>query len=222
MAGIILVPLGMLVAFSAVTHVAFTTLFDNLGVSVGRIFAAFIISVILGWSCSVAFYNEKRSRWAFPIFDILQSFPTYAALPLAVAVWGPTNFTVIFFLVLAIIWPIFFSITSSLKLIRRDWVEAVHLSRLSGWQYIKLYLAPITVPGLVTGSIIGLGNGWEALVATEIIAATKHGLGPFFVAFSTNAPVTFVGILTVLAIVFAINKLFWLPVHEWSHELLEE
>ena len=220
--GVLLIPLIALFAFSYVAKIDIGTLAENLGVSLSRILIAFIISVVFGWIFAAVFYKGKRSKWALPIFDVLESFPTYSALPIAVVYWGPSNWVIILFLVLAIIWPIFFTITSSLKLIRRDWVEAVKLSQISGWQYLKLFLIPVTLPGLITGSIIGLGNGWEALVATEIISATKSGLGPFFNLFSHNLNVTFFGILTILTIVFAINKLVWLPLLEKTHALVEE
>src|SRR5205814_1236311 len=118
---------------------------------------AFTIALVLAWMLAVLFYKGKRSNVALPLFDVLQSFPTFAALPLAVAVWGPSNTTVIFFLVISILWPLFFSILSALKLIKHDWEDAVEMSGLRGFDYFRLFLFPITIPAIITGSIIGLG-----------------------------------------------------------------
>jgi len=159
---------------------------------------------------------------ALPIFDVLQSFPTFAVLPLATLAWGSSNTTVIFFLVITIIWPLFFSIVSSLKLINREWEEAAQMARLHGFDYIRWFLGPITIPGLITGSIIGLGEGWEALVATEIIVGSQNGIGSFFHAFATNPLITTLGVLGLLSVIFSINKLIWLPLLEWSHRLMGE
>jgi ABC-type anion transport system duplicated permease subunit len=93
---------------------------------------------------------------------------------------------------------------------------------LRGWDYLKYYLVPLSIPGIITGSIVGLGEGWEALVATEMIVGTKTGLGPFFQGFSQNVPVTIFGILGFLIIIFSINKLLWIPLLDWSHSKLEE
>ena len=141
---------------------------------------------------------------------------------MAVFLWGPSNTTVIFFLIITVIWPIFFSIISSLKLIKHDWQEVVHIVGLSGYNYLRYFLVPVTVPGLITGSIIGLGEGWEALIATELIVNIKPGLGDFFKVFSHNVPITAFGILGFLIFIFSINKIVWIPLLEWSHRKMEE
>ena len=105
---------------------------------------------------------------------------------------------------------------------KRDWEEAVEVAGLKGFDYVRNFLWPISAPGLITGSIIGLGEGWEALVATEIIVEIKDGLGSFFQSFSTNASVTAFGILGLLILIFSMNKILWLPLLEWSHRKMEE
>lgn len=218
----IIIPFVFLLIFSQIAKVTSAQLFSDVFVSLSRLILAYVISVILAWIFAVSFYRGRRALIALPIFDVLQSFPTFAALPLATLVWGATNFTVIFFLVITIIWPVFFSIISSLKLIRRDWEEAVQISQLSGIPYLKDFLWPLTIPGLITGSLIGLGEGWGALVATEIIVGIKSGLGNFFQDFSHNTTITTLGILGLLIIVFSVNKLVWTPLLNWSHRLMGE
>jgi ABC-type nitrate/sulfonate/bicarbonate transport system permease component len=75
---------------------------------------------------------------------------------------------------------------------------------------------------LVTGSIIGLGEGWEALVATEIIVGAQNGLGNFFQNFSNNPAITGFGILGLLILIFTVNKILWIPLLDQSHKLLED
>lgn len=219
---ILVIPFLFLLVFSQFAGIATKTLFLDLFISVGRLIVAYVMATILGWLFAVSFYKGKRAIIALPIFDVLQSFPTFAALPMAVLFWGPSNTTIIFFLVITVIWPIFFSIISSLKLIKHDWQEAVEIAGLSGFHYLRLFLLPLTVPGLITGSIIGLGEGWEALVATELIVRIKPGLGSFFEIFSHNVPITAFGILGFLIFIFSINKIVWLPLLEWSHRKMEE
>lgn len=219
---IVVIPFLFLFAFSRFANIAAETLFSDLFTSAGRLFAAYIVAVMLGWIFAVSFYRGRRALFVLPMFDVLQSFPTFAALPLAALFWGASSSTVIFFLILTIIWPIFFSIISSLKLIKRDWQEAAQIAGLSGFNYLRYFLLPVTIPSLITGSIIGLGEGWEALVATELIAGIKPGLGSFFEIFSRNVPVTAFGILGFLIFIFSINKIVWLPLLEWSHRKMEE
>ena len=132
------------------------------------------------------------------------------ALAITSARAGPT--TVIFFLVITVIWPILFSIVNALKLVKKEYWEVADLYGLRGWRRFRYFLLPASIPGVVTGSIIGLGEGWEALVATEIIMNTTTGLGGFFQANSTDSLVTTLGILLLMLLIFSINRLIWAPV----------
>lgn len=219
---ILAAPFLFLLFFAKIERIATTRLFSDVFSSLGRLFVAYFISVILAWFLAVIFYHGKRANVALPLFDVLQSFPVFSAVPLAVIYWGPSNFTVIFFLVITMIWSIVFPVISSLKLIRHDWDEAVEIFGLTGVNYLKKFLWPISVPGLVTGSMIGLGNGWAALVATEIIINIKTGMGGFFSEYASNPKVTAFGILALLVIVFTINRLVWAPFLEASHNMMED
>lgn len=219
--GIIAVPFLFFLLFSKIANLSLPTLLSDLARSTIRLMIAYSIAAIIGWLCAVLFYRGKRAAFALPIFDVLQSFPTFAALPIAVTLWGPSEITIISFLVITIIWPIFFSIISSLTMIRRDWREAATIYNLHGWNYIRYFLWPASRTGLVTGSIIGLGEGWEALIATEIIVNAPKGLGAFFISVNTNTTVTALGILGFLLLIFSINKILWLPLLHWSHKHME-
>lgn len=219
---LVAMPFLFLLFFSRVVKIATGQLFYDVFISVFRLFIAYLIAGTIGWVLAALFYRGKRANYVLPLFDVLQSFPVFAVVPLAALYWGATSFTVIFFLAVTIIWPICFNVVSSLKLARKDWVEAVEMSRLSGFNYLRYYLWPVTVPGFITGSIIALGEGWEALIATEIIVNVKPGLGDFFHTYSAHPTITFFGILGLLLIVFSINKIVWTPLLEKTHSMLEE
>jgi len=219
---LIIIPIIFFLFFAKFTKITINTLFTDIGVSLVRIIIAFFISIILGWSLAVLFSKGKLSTVALPLFDVLQSVPTFAALPLAVMYLGKSTTTVILFLVLAMIWPILFSIVSSLKLIKSEYHEAVDIYGLKGFKRLRYFIFPASVPGLITGAIIGLGEAWEAIIATEIIIGMRTGLGPFFQSFSNNPKITMFGILGILMIIFAINKIFLLPLLDKSHSLVEE
>ncbi len=173
-------PILFFVGFTFFLHLSADELWTDVANSLWRLAIAYVLSLSLAWVAAVLFYRGRRAGVALPVFDVLQSFPTFAALPLAVTFFGPTNTTVIIFLSISIIWPIFFSLISSLKLINHEWREVTQIYGLKGINFVRRFLIPVTIPGIITGSIIGLGEGWEALVATEIIARTKLGLGTFF------------------------------------------
>jgi len=219
---IVVLPAIFLVATSRVAGITTKVLLIDVLVSSWRLVIAYVIAAALGWLCAIAFYRGRRAALALPIFDVLQSFPTFALLPIVRIAWGPSNVTVIAALVITVIWPIFFSVVSAVKHHRQDWEEAVRIANLRGFPYLRYFLWPISVRGLITGSIIGLGEGWEALVATEMIVGNPNGLGQFFLASAANPLATTLGILALLAIIFSVNKMLWLPLLEWSHQTVEE
>ena len=98
----------------------------------------------------------------------------------------------------------------------------MRVSGITGWQYIRVFLIPASVPSLIIGSIIALGDAWEALIATEIIVGAHFGFGSFFKMFAQDPYSTGMGIAGLLIIVFAINKLVWLPLLDYSHKTHEE
>ena len=219
---VVILPFVFLLAFSRIAHIATGQLFANVFISFFRIFIAYLVAPLLGWIAAAFLYRGKRAAVALPIFDVLQSFPTFALLPMVTLLWGASEITVIIFLVVTIIWPIFFSIVGSFKSMQQDWREAVRVMDLRGFAYLRYYLIPMSMPGFITGSIIGLGEGWEALVATEIIMHMKTGLGNFFEAYAQNPAITGFGILGFLILIFCINKIIWMPLLEWGHHRLEE
>jgi ABC-type nitrate/sulfonate/bicarbonate transport system permease component len=219
---VLILPFAFFALFSYVAHLTVTSLLEDILISFFRLLLAYLIAAFIAWFCAVVFYKGRLASIVLPIFDVLQSFPTFAVLPMAIFFWGPSNFTVIFFLVITILWPIFFSIISSLKLIKHDWEEAVTICGIKGFLYFRYFVFPASIPGLITGSIIGLGEAWEALIATEIIVGIKSGLGVFFQSYSHNMQITVFGVLGFLILIFAINKLLWIPLLEWSHRKMEE
>lgn len=218
----IAVPVIYLLFFSQISQITINSLAQEIGRSLSRLFIAYLIGAVLAWIFAVLFYKGKRASVALPLFDVLQSFPTFAALPIAVIFFGRTDFNVILFLVTEIVWAVFFSIISSLKLVKKDWEDVVQIYNLKGKDYLFKFLVPISFTGLITGSIIGLGDAWQALVAIEIIVGVKSGVGDFFQLYSTNPTITIFGIFGLLLIIFSINKLVWLSLLDWSHKKMEE
>ena len=219
---VVAAPFVYLLAFTRMAEITTVTLGEDVLVSLARLMAAYVISVVLGWTIAVAFYRGAWSSIILPALDVLQSFPTFALLPLAVFLIGPSNMTIVLFLVLTIIWPIIFTIISSLKLTKYEWHEVATIYDLRGFRYFRYFLWPASLPSLITGTIIGLGEGWEALIATEIIIKSQNGLGHFFDSFAHNAAITGFGVIGFLVLVFSINHLVWLPLLEWSHRQMEE
>ena len=213
-------PLAALLVFSYITNINFEGAVFDLLISMWRLGCAFIIATTLAWVLVASIIGSRLEGTALALFDVLQSLPTFVILPLGIYYFGQSEQTIILFLSITIIWPIIFSIVSALKQVNRSWREAVAISRLSGFNYVRYFLFPVSTPGIATGAIIGLGDGWEALIATELLLHTKTGLGPFFNSFATDTTMTLFGVLIFLSVIFTLNKFIWLPLLEKTHEMI--
>lgn len=215
-------PFLFLLLFALFTQLTVSELFVDFSISIWRLAIAYIIAVSLAWILALVFASGSRSKIALPLFDILQSFPTFAIVPIVVLTFGATTLTIIVFLVITVIWPILFSIVNALKLIKKEYHEVAEIYGLRGWKKLRYFSLPASIPGVVTGSMIGLGEGWEALVATEIIMKSKSGLGNFFEQNSTNGIFTALGILGLMLIIFSLNRLLWAPILNRVYTRMEE
>ncbi len=215
-------PFLFLLLFALFTQLTVSELFVDFSISIWRLAIAYIIAVSLAWILALVFASGSRSKIALPLFDILQSFPTFAIVPIVVLTFGATTTTIIIFLVITVIWPILFSIVNALKLIKKEYHEVAEIYGLRGWTKLRYFSLPASIPGVVTGSMIGLGEGWEALVATEIIMKSKSGLGNFFEQNSTNGIFTALGILGLMLIIFSLNRLLWAPILNRVYTRMEE
>lgn len=220
---VILVPFLFITVFAELTGVEARQVFVDLGASFIRIVVAYAISLLGALFFVTAFGQGKIGDIFLPIFDVLQSFPSFALLPILTLWLGIGSAAAIFFLVVTMIWPILFSALSSIRMVRKDLEEAAFIFGARGIKRFFAFTVPVALPGLVTGSIVGLGEGWEAIVGAEIIGITP-GIGGFLnnASMAGNIPVLAYGIIALLLFLFAFNKLIWLPLlkrsHEYSHE----
>lgn len=220
---IVLLPFLFILLFTPLSYSEKMSFMSDLGASSIRLLIAYVVSVFLAVLLGITLSRGKVGTVSLPIFDVLQSFPTFAMLPLAVHVFGPSDMTVVFFLVVTVVWPMLFAIISSQKLIKTAWEEAATVYGATGIKRFTHFALPVAAPGIVTGSIVGLGEGWEAVVGAELIVGLKdHGLGGFFEAGGTQGHVVFFGVMALLLFIFVLNHLVWLPLLEKSHKMLTE
>lgn len=220
---VIILPFLFIVVFSRITGVEATRVFVDLAKSTFRMSIAYVLSVATAFLLAVFLGKGRLGSFFLPVFDVLQSFPSFALLPLFTLWFGPGSIAVIIFLVVTIIWPILFSALSSIHMVRKDLEEAAYIFGARGWKKLWAFTIPISFPGLVIGSMVGLGDGWEAIVGAEIIGLTP-GIGKFLgdASVEGNIRVLSFGIIALLLFLFTINKLIFLPLlkrsHDYSHE----
>jgi len=178
-----------------------------------RLVFAYLIALVLGVSIALLVGWSPFGDVLFPVFDILQNVPSFALIPFFIYFLGYTDRMIILFAVSSIIWPILFAILAIIKSAHTDLNDAATIFGARGLRRIPFYLAPLSLPAILTGSIVGIAIGWEAVIGAEIITNVASGFGSFIKDATTTGinQEAVAGMLFILVIVFVINRLVWAP-----------
>lgn len=211
MAGVIIATIGLAV-LGVFTHVDWSALGASLLLTLYRLALAYGIALVVGVFLALLVGWGPFIDFFFPFFDVLQNVPSFALLPIFIYFLGFTDTMIILFSVTSIIWPILFAILTAIKSAHTDLNDAATVFGATGWKRVVNYLGPLSFPAIVTGSIVGIAIGWEAVIGAEIIADTS-GFGAFIKGASSTGinSATIAGTLAVLILVFIINRLVWAP-----------
>lgn len=177
-----------------------------------RLALAYGIALVLGVSIALLVGWSRFAEILFPVFDVLQNIPSFALIPLFIYFFGFTSEMIIFFAVSSIIWPILFAVLTAIKGAHADLNDAATIFGARGLRRIRYYLAPLSFPSILTGSIVGIAIGWEAVIGAEIIANVA-GFGEFIKAASVSgiSQSMLAGTFAILVIVFTLNRMVWAP-----------
>jgi NitT/TauT family transport system permease protein len=202
--------------------------------SVVRIFLAYVLSIAFAVSYGyLAAYNKRIEAFMIAALDIMQSIPVLSFLPpvmLAMIALFPTRHVgvelgAIVLLFTGAVWNMAFSFYSSLKSIPRELREAADINRFSWLQRLVQLELPFAAIGLVWNSIMSVAGAWFTLMACEMFHfGTKDfrlpGLGSYLqtAADQKNGRAIAWGLITMIAIIVAIDQLIWRPLIGWSNK----
>jgi NitT/TauT family transport system permease protein len=202
----------LLVASGYFDGVTWPVLVDAVLRTTYRLAIAYGIALFLGVSIALLVGWSPLTDFFFPIFDILQNLPSFALFPLFIYFLGFTDLMIVLFAVSSIVWPILFAVLTAIRGAHKDLNDAATIFGATGRKRMWSYLAPLSFPAILTGSIVGIAIGWEAVIGAEIISNIS-GFGAFIKGTDVSGvnATAVAGALGILVIVFVINRLVWAP-----------
>lgn len=210
--------LGMLIVLfgvSSAVSIEPIQFLHNIGISFLRTSVAYGISLVIALTLALLITaNLALENALLPILDSLQSFPSFALFPLLTeALRRSPEAVIIVVLVITMIWPILFTLIGAMKNRHESLDEAATLFGAVGWRRLTAFTLPQLWPAIVTGSIVGWGEGWEFIIGAELLVKVQGGIGQYFGALGTNhqSMLLAVGIVLLMLFLFVINKILWLP-----------
>ena len=172
----VLMPAPTTIARTAAGLVASGELFFHLVASLKReawafLFAATAIplGIAMGWWRLV--YNQVN-----PIMEILRPIPPLAWIPLSILWFGIGDAQNEFIIFLGMFFPILINTIVGVKNVDPNLVRAARSLGAPEYKVLSRIVLKGSLPQIITGVRIGLGVGWMALVAAELVGANS-GLG---------------------------------------------
>jgi NitT/TauT family transport system permease protein/taurine transport system permease protein len=183
--------------------------------SIGGFFAI-LAGIILGYVIGLNSYI-RRACW--PILMFFQAIADIAWVPLLILWFGFSLTTINFVLFYSIVFPLILSIIAGIDSLRIDLLRAARSLGASRRQIFFHVVLPGSFAYVATGIRVGLGYGWRALIASEIIVGTS-GLGfMLFEARRDGDIATVLAGMTVLAVLwYATDALILAPLERETVE----
>lgn len=163
------VTIKMFVSGALVADIAFTLY---------RLLTGFLIGAIVGIMVGALMARLRLAeRFLQPLVGVLNPIPSLAWIPLFVLWFGLGETATIVLVAFATVIPVIMNVWVGGKAVNETWLRAAESMECRGSRLFFKVVLPAAVPFIVAGLRGGIGRGWRAVVAGEMIAATKYGLG---------------------------------------------
>ena len=200
-------PLGVVIAFLDLMRSG--DLILHILASLRRVLVAFAVAALAGVALGVAIGWWRRfGDLVDPLVEFIRPIPPLAWIPLAIIWFGIGDAQNMFIIFLGAFFPIVVNAIEGVGSVDRPLIWAA-LTLGGTWsQILREIILPGALPLILTGLRIGLGVGWMALVAAELVAASS-GLG-FLIEDSRNLLFTervLLGMVMIGLLGFAMDRL---------------
>jgi len=154
------------------------TLYRHVVDSLVRWLVGFSIAALTGIAYGLVAGSARRVEDAtYPILYILQLIPGLAWIPVAILLFGIGETATIFMIAVTAFTPVAINVLTGVKQLDTTYVRAARMMGAGKRALFVQVLLPGSLPAILSGLRIGLGNGWRVLVAAEMIVGTGTGLG---------------------------------------------
>jgi len=182
---------------------------DYLQDSLVRLFTGAAVGVALGVPLGVLIGTSRRAhRATWPLLLFFQAIGDIAWLPILLIWFGFGLTTMTFVIVYTVLFPVVLNTVLGVESVSRDLARAARSLGASPARVLWEVTLPGALPNIITGLRNGLGYGWRALIAVEMIVGTS-GIG--FLMFDARRSGSVVEIMLGMIIL----GLLWYVVDAW-------
>lgn len=192
------------------------------------ILQSFAISIVLAVVLTSLAVSSAWMRQVLSVMTgIFQPLPSIALLPMAILWFGFSRESLVFVVVMAMIWPIASSLTVGFATISPTLMRLGRNYELGRLAMMMEILLPAALPMMISGLRVGWGFGWRTVVAAELVfgaTGTGGGIGWYInnSRLFMNISDGFAGILLVIIVGLLTESLFrlvqYFTTHKWGTE----
>ncbi|WP_226373944.1 ABC transporter permease [Citrifermentans bemidjiense] len=152
-------------------------LWTNIGISLARFAAAYLMAVVAGIPLGLFLGRFTRCHRAIdPLIQVLRPISPIAWFPLAVLWFGIGNAPAVFIIFLAAFYPVLLTTISAVRGVPAVYLKVSTNFGAGAFLTFVRVIVPAAFPGIMVGLHIAVGTGWIHLVAGEMLGA-QSGLG---------------------------------------------
>ncbi len=188
---------------------------NSLGIAVlasaKRIFIGYLLSMALGIVIGLLVVRFKYlDENLSPLILGMQTLPSICWLPFAILWYGLNESAIIFVIAIGSTFAVAMSIESGMKNINPLYLRAAKTMGAKGFTIYRYVTIPASLPSLISGLKQGWSFAWRALMAGEMMSATK-GLGQVLMVGRDLADISQVMAVMLVIIILgvAVDKLIF-------------
>ena len=145
-----------------------------------RLLIGFSISIVFGATLGLLMWRFKPvDEFLGPLFLGMQTLPSVCWVPLGIVIFGLSEGTIEFVLVMGSCFAIAISLRDGLRTIPPLYQRAGLMLGAGGWKLYRYVLIPASLPAVASGLRQGFSFAWAVLMGAEIYftEVERHGLG---------------------------------------------
>lgn len=171
---------------------------------------SFAIGVPLGFAIGT---NRYAARALEATLRFLQGISGIAWLPLAILWFGFTRTTTLTIVIYTLIVPIVFNTMTGVRAIPETYALAMRSLGAGRLRIVWDVYLPGALPSIVVGMRLGMGYGWRALIASEMLVR-QGGLGDLIFGARTFGQIDriMVGMVVIGTLYIVVDRLLVAPV----------
>ena len=136
-----------------------------LGLTLRRVLIGFLMACAIGLPLGYFMgYSKTFLRFLDPLVNSIRLIPIMAWVPLTIIWFGIGDGPTIFLIAFVGIFPIMLSTIAGVHDISPDYYHAARSMGAKPWGIFSSVIMPGSLPGLLTGLRLGLGNGWMSVI----------------------------------------------------------